>query len=104
MFLSPVSALSLWLRTAVMLAEAQAVIAMRLMGLAGLWRTGRAEPARMLAEKAAAAGQAAAAATRAALAGAGPAGIAGAALTPVARRTRANARRLARSGPARPRR
>jgi hypothetical protein len=91
-------------QTSIMLAEAQAVIAMRMMGLAGLWAVHPTESFRMVAEKPAAYARAAEAAGRAALAGKAPHEIAGAALRPVRRKTRANSRRLVRTGPRRPRR
>lgn len=86
-------------QTSVMLAEAQAVIAMRMMGLAGFWAVHPSESLRMIAEKPAAYARAAEAAGRAAFAGKAPHEIAGAALRPVRRKTRANSRRLVRKGP-----
>jgi hypothetical protein len=101
-FPSPAELLALQIRTGMMLAEAQMVIGLRMMGMAGLWRVAPSENTRMVTEKAAALQDAAAAATRAALRGAGPAAIADAALKPIRRRTRANAARLARRGPKTP--
>jgi hypothetical protein len=89
-------------QTSVMLAESQAVIAMRLMGLAGVWAVGPSETLRMVSEKPAAYARAAEAAGRAAFAGKSPHQVAGAALKPLRRKTRANSRRLARRGPGRP--
>ncbi|MGI1661219.1 antifreeze protein [Palleronia sp. KMU-117] len=88
-------------QTSVMLTEAQAVIAMRLMGLAGVWTVTPSETLRMVTEKPVAYARAAEAAGRAAFAGKAPHLIAGAALKPVRRKTRANSRRLARGGPRR---
>jgi len=92
--------LAVSVETGLMLAEAQAVIGLRTLGLMGLWSLGPRERTRMWAEKAGAVRQGGVAAATAALSGATPAAIAAAALKPVRRRTRANARRLARRGPA----
>lgn len=78
------------------LAESQLVIGLRLAGMAGFWPMGRAETGRMLAEKIAAGQQSGAAALKASLAGGSLPEIALAAMQPVGRRTRANARRLTR--------
>lgn len=82
-----------------MAAEAQAVIWMRLWGLAGAWNLGPGEPRRMVGEKLAAGAAAQMAMMRAQMAGKDPAGVLSAAIRPVRRRTGANARRLARLGP-----
>lgn len=89
-------------RTGVMLAEAQMVIAMRMMGMMGLWRVLPTETTRMSQEKVTAFGAAAAAASTAALTGKPAAKIAEAALKPVARTTKSNVKRLARRGPGKP--
>jgi hypothetical protein len=73
-----------------MAAEAQAVIAMRLAGMAGLWPVAPQEGLIMLAEKVAAGQDATMAALGAGLRGAS----ALAAMAPYRRRTQANARRL----------
>lgn len=78
--------------------EAQAVIAMRLWGMAGWWNLGPHETGRMVGEKLAAAIASQAATGRAVLAGQGPGAVALAAIKPVRRRTKANALRLARRG------
>jgi hypothetical protein len=88
--------------TSVMLAEAQAVIAMRTMGMAGMWSVTPTETSRMMAEKPSAFSSAMQAAGRAAVAGKHPHQIAEAALRPIRRKTRANSRRLARCGPGKP--
>lgn len=91
--------MQLGLRSSVMLAEAQAVMAMRLFGMFGLWPVAPQENSRMVTEKIAAMHESQAAAFRAVMKGASAAGVAEAALRPVRRRTRANAGRLAkRSG------
>ena len=78
-----------------MLAEAQIVVALRMMGAAGLVAGGSAsETRRMVAEKGPAFARSAQAATMAALAGKPPADVMLAAVRPLRRRTRANMRRL----------
>jgi hypothetical protein len=96
MIASPFQLWTLGFRTSVMLAEAQTVILLRLWGMAGLWPVGPSESTRMVAEKWPAFLHAYAAAGTAALKGQGPHRIADAALTPIARKTRANSRRLVR--------
>jgi len=83
-----------------MLVEAQTVITLRTMGMAGLWNLGPAETQRMWLEKARAAQESGMAAAGALLGGQGPAGALSAALKPVRHKTRSNARRLVRRGPA----
>lgn len=78
-----------------MLLEAQAVIALRLWGMAGGWPMGWQEHLRMVTEKAAAAGESGAAMMRAT--GKGPGAVALAGVKPVRRRTRANVKRLTRA-------
>lgn len=100
--MNPFAFFLLTMRTGLMLIEAQQVIAMRLLGLAGLWRVSPGENARMLLEKLDAGTEAGLAATRALARGAPPVAVAGAALKPVARRTAANSRRLSKRGPKSP--
>lgn len=102
MFPTPFQMMSLSFRTATMLTEAQMVIGMRMLGMAGLWRISPSENSRMVNEKLSAVQESAAAATRAALLGKPPAVIADHALKPIRRRTSANAKRLARRGPGTP--
>jgi hypothetical protein len=102
MFPTPIQMMSLSIRTATMLAEAQMVIGMRMLGMAGMWRVTPSENTRMVNEKLAAAQESAFAATRAALLGKSPATIAEHALKPIRRRTSANAKRLTRRGPGTP--
>ena len=78
------------------LAESQVVIGLRLAGMAGFWPMGQGETGRMVAEKLRAGQQSGVAALAAGLAGGNPAQIALAAMKPVGKRTRANARRLTR--------
>jgi hypothetical protein len=77
-----------------MLAEAQVVIALRLMGMAGVIPTSPGENARMVSEKVAAVQAAGVAMARAAMGGASATDVAAAGLKHVGRRTRANVRRL----------
>lgn len=86
------------LTTGQMMAEAQSVIAMRTMGMAGRWNVTKGENARMVAEKGDAMREAGMAAAGAMMRGASPIGVAMAAMKPVKRRTGANARRLAKRG------
>ncbi|WP_128516268.1 antifreeze protein [Tabrizicola thermarum] len=102
MFPTPLQMMTLSIRTATMLAEAQMVIAMRLLGMAGMWRVSPSENARMVSEKMDAVQQSAFSATRAVMQGKSPAAIADVALKPISRRTSANAKRLARRGPGTP--
>lgn len=81
-----------------MVTEAQAVIAMRLWGLAGVWSVAPAEATRMLSEKPPILARAATEALGAAMTGKRPDEVAAAWLKPVARRTSANRRRLSRRG------
>lgn len=81
------------------LAESQAVIAMRTMGMAGMWNVTPAENARMVSEKTDAMREAGMAAAGAMMRGHSPVQVAMAALKPVKKRTGANARRLAKRGP-----
>lgn len=87
------------MQTAMMMAEANMVIFMRLWGLAGFWNVTPFESRRMVQEKAAAARAAALAAGMALATGRSPAAAAEAALKPVRRRTRSNVQRLVRRGP-----
>ena len=81
-----------------MVAEAQAVIAMRIMGLAGFWSVPPSEKTRMLSEKMRAASRSNGDAMATALRGGTPDEVFAAALKPYRRQTRANTRRLARRG------
>lgn len=93
------NALDLWrlgMTAGVMAAQAQLVVGLRVMGMAGLRPQAPAETTRMITEKTAAAGIAFAAAQRAALSGRRADEIAAAALRPYARATRNNSRRLSR--------
>ena len=94
--------LDMWSQAAqlgMVMAEAQAVIAMRMLGSMGLWSVTPAENSRMVSEKVSAMGQSMQAATQAMLSGARPDQITAAAIKPIRRKTRANARRLGKRGP-----
>lgn len=96
------SPLELWrvsLDTAQMIAEAQMVMAYRMLGLWGLWAVTPSERDRMVDEKLPVFADAAMAAGRVAAGGGRPDQIWAAALGPIGRRTRSNARRLSRRGP-----
>jgi hypothetical protein len=77
-----------------MMMEAQAVIALRLMGMAGAWPMAAGEPLRMVTEKARAAQDAGLAMARAAGSGASAGKVMLAGVKPVRRRTKANVGRL----------
>lgn len=97
MFDTPQQMLRLMTQTSQMLAEAQTVFTLRLMGMAGLWPVSAQENSRMVSEKALAVMAASRAAGRAIAAGKMPAEVALAALKPVRARTRRNATRLAKA-------
>lgn len=80
-----------------MLAEAQTVIALRMMGMAGFWTLADGETARMFTEKQEAFAQSAMDSVSAAMRGQPPEKILAAAVRPLGRKTSANARRLGRS-------
>jgi uncharacterized membrane protein len=101
-FTTPSEAMRLAMQSGMMLAEANMVIAMRLMGMGGMWRVTPAETARMVKEKTDAAVASGQAMGRAMAAGHGPAKVALAGLKPVRAKTRANASRLAKRGPGKP--
>lgn len=85
-----------------MLAEAQTVIALRCMGMAGLWTLAPGETARMVTEKHAAFAESALAVASATARGHAPERVFDAAMRPLGRRTRANADRLGRAWMRRP--
>jgi hypothetical protein len=99
---TPVQLMQLSIQTSIMLAEAQMVIGMRMMGMMGMWRVLPSENARMSSEKLTAMGQSAMATSHAVMAGKPPVQIAEAALKPIRRHTSANVKRLGRRGPGKP--
>ena len=101
-FGTPTEAMRLAVQSGMMMAEANMVIAMRLMGMSGMWRVNPAENARMVTEKTDAAIASSAAMSRAIMAGHSPTKVALAAMKPVRDKTRANATRLAKRGLGKP--
>lgn len=85
--------------------EAQMVVTMRMLGMAGAWPVGKSENSRMVSEKPPAFARAAQAATAKALAGGRPDQILSTAAATLTRTARANRKRLVRgagSGKAKP--
>lgn len=80
------------------LAEAQGVMAMRLMGLAGVWSVPKTENRRMLSEKVFAFVKGTTDASVAAWAGKSPDKVAALAIKPIRQTTRANHKRLTKRG------
>ena len=78
--------------------EAQAVIGMRMLGMAGVWSVTRSEDTRMISEKVYAMTKAATDASKVTLQGGSPDQITAAAIKPIRRTTRANAKRLQKRG------
>ena len=95
---TPVNPWSNSLQAAMILAEAQAVITMRLWGIAGFWSVTQAENSRMVSEKAYALTRAAVDAGVAMMRGQGTDQVVAAAMKPIRQKTRANARRLIKRG------
>lgn len=85
-----------------MATEAQMVIGMRMLGMAGLWTVSPGENSRMLSEKQTAFRESGTAAMKAAFSGRDLAGVMRAAAVPLQRTTGANLRRLSRGGPKMP--
>lgn len=81
-----------------MMMEAQAVITMRLMGMAGIWSVAPQENQRMMTEKVDAMVKSANNVSRVALNGGTADEITAAAIAPVRRATRANSKRLGKRG------
>lgn len=84
-----------------MAAEAQAVISMRLLGMAGFWSVPPSEKTRMVSEKLKTMTKSNGEAVAAAVRGNTPDQIVAAAIKPYRQRTRANSRRLTKRGPKR---
>ena len=91
--------MSVGVQTAQMMAEAQMVMTMRLLGMAGFWAVPPSENFRMITEKPDAFVRSAFAASTAAMEGKRPDQVAQAAIKPLRRKTRANSKRLRRAGP-----
>ena len=84
----------LQMRTAQMMAEAQTVIGIRMLGMAGVLPSAKGENQRMISEKQTAFAQSGIAAATALMAGKSLTQAYGLALTPIGRTTSANSRRL----------
>lgn len=79
--------------------EAQSIVAMRFLGMSGLWNVKPTENARMVAEKPAAFARSAGEAMKAAMDGRRPDQVVAAAVRPLRNKTKANVARLSRRGP-----
>jgi hypothetical protein len=99
------SALDLW-RTSMtfwtLAAEAQTVITLRTLGMAGLWNTGPSENKRMVSEKKHAFTKSALASTAAMARGGRPDQVAMAGMKPLQTKTKSNVARLTKAGPKSP--
>ena len=95
----PFEMVSVGIQTAQLVAEAQMVMTMRLLGMAGFWSMPPSENLRMVLEKPDAFVRSAYAASNAAMMGKRPDQVAEAAIKPLRHKTRANSRRLRRAGP-----
>ena len=95
---TPLDLAMLNMEVGMMMAEAQAVIAMRVMGWNGLWSVTKSENGRMVSEKAEALTRATIDATTAAMTGQRPDQVLSAAVKPLRQATRANAKRLSKRG------
>lgn len=84
----------LWMQMTQIMIESQAVIAMRIAGMMGLWPQSANEATRMVTEKQDAMQLSVRAALRAASRGAAADTVLSEALRPIGRRTRSNAKRL----------
>lgn len=96
---NPVKAWQNAMQVGFVMAEAQMVIGMRVMGFAGLWSVSPSENSRMISEKVNAIAKSSADASRTALRGGSADAIAAAAIKPIRRATRSNQKRLTRRGP-----
>ncbi len=95
---NPMQAWTNTIHLAMVMSEAQMVIAMRMAGMAGLWPVTPYENTRMVSEKAYAITKAMGNAAQASLRGAAPETVMAAAIKPVRQKTRSNARRLTKRG------
>lgn len=96
--LTPVDLWSNAFQAVMIMAEAQAVIAMRMWGIAGIWSVTPSENNRMVSEKVFALTRAATDAGTAVMRGRRADQVVAAAMKPIRQKTRANARRLAKRG------
>ncbi|WP_394151906.1 antifreeze protein [Loktanella salsilacus] len=96
---TPLDLFKTQMEVGMMLAEAQSVIAMRMMGWGGLWSVATSENDRMVSEKTEAIMMSMQGAALAAMSGKRPDEIMNAAVKPLRQKTRANAKRLGKRGP-----
>jgi hypothetical protein len=92
--MNPLKLMTLNTQFASLMLDTQAVMALRIMGMAGALPHARTENARMMDEKGPAMTKAFQAATKAAMAGKSPDQIMTAAMAPVSKKVRANRKRL----------
>jgi hypothetical protein len=95
---NPVTAWANSLQIAFIAAEAQAIVAMRLLGMAGVWSVPPGEKSRMISEKLKAIAKSNGNALAAAIRARTPDEVFAAAIKPYRQQTRANTRRLTRRG------
>ena len=88
-----------WLSVAQILSDSQQVVAMRLLGLTGIWSVPAEENIEMISEKAPAIAEAFFAGALTALSGRGPDRVMQAVLAPISEKTSANRARLYERGP-----
>ena len=101
-FVNPADVMRLAVQSSMMMAEANMVIALRILGMGGMWRVSPSENSRMVDEKSDAAAQSGAAMIKAAMAGQNVAEVALAGIEPVRAKTQANTARLGKRGPKMP--
>ena len=99
---TPADMMGAWMNMSMLMVETASVMTMRMMGMAGLWSVTKSENDRMVSEKSSAFLDSAAAASMATISGKRPDEVINAAVKPLRRKTRANARRLGKRGPALP--
>ena len=95
---TPLSLMHTAAKTSQMMFEAQAVVTMRLMGMAGFWNVSPNEYSGMVLEKGDAIASSASAMQRETLAGGSPEDIFNAGAKPMQRKTSANYKRLSKKG------
>lgn len=93
---TPAQMFKAWSDLGTLAFEAQTVVSLRMLGMAGFWPVGKSEDSRMLSEKPPAFVRASAAATAKAFAGGRPDEILSAAATTLTKTARANRKRLVR--------
>lgn len=95
--MTPFNFVSLWTSSTTLMADAQTVISLRLMGMSGILPHRPGENQRMVSEKLLAITEANTEAAKAMLAGKRPDQVMAAGLAPLSRKVRANRKRLTRS-------